>query len=99
MSPLENQAGEFLGYTFWCPGCKGHHVYYLENHHLCWKFDGSMDAPSFTPSLLMRWKAWETGEPVSKVCHLFITKGEIRYCGDCTHELAGKTVPMEPGDW
>lgn len=28
------------------------------------------------------------------VCHLFITDGTIQYCPDCTHALAGKTVPM-----
>lgn len=29
-------------------------------------------------------------------CHLFITKGEIRYCDDSTHAFAGQTVDMLP---
>lgn len=29
------------------------------------------------------------------VCHLFITDGNIKYLNDCTHNLAGETVPME----
>jgi hypothetical protein len=29
-------------------------------------------------------------------CHLFVRDGKIEFLGDCTHELAGKTVPMEP---
>jgi hypothetical protein len=28
-------------------------------------------------------------------CHSFITNGNIQYLNDCTHYLAGKTVPME----
>ena len=28
------------------------------------------------------------------VCHLFITDGKIIYCGDCTHEYAGKTIDL-----
>lgn len=28
------------------------------------------------------------------VCHSFVTDGEIRFLGDCTHALAGKTVPL-----
>lgn len=29
------------------------------------------------------------------ICHSFITDGQIQYLSDCTHSLAGKTVPME----
>ena len=29
-------------------------------------------------------------------CHSFVTNGEIRFIGDCTHELAGKTVNLKP---
>lgn len=28
------------------------------------------------------------------VCHSFIREGNIEFLSDCTHELAGKTVPM-----
>ena len=28
-------------------------------------------------------------------CHLNLTSGTITFHGDCTHEFAGKTVPME----
>jgi len=30
------------------------------------------------------------------VCHSFVTDGNIQFLGDCTHELAGQTVPLEP---
>lgn len=29
------------------------------------------------------------------VCHTFITDGRIQYLSDCTHKMAGQTVPME----
>ena len=29
-------------------------------------------------------------------CHSFVADGKIRFLSDCTHELAGKTVPLEP---
>jgi hypothetical protein len=29
-------------------------------------------------------------------CHIFVRDGKIQFLNDCTHELAGKTVPMEP---
>lgn len=28
-------------------------------------------------------------------CHTFVTDGVIQFLGDCTHALAGRTVPME----
>lgn len=32
------------------------------------------------------------------VCHSFVTDGHISFLGDCTHELAGKVVPLpDPG--
>lgn len=28
------------------------------------------------------------------VCHSFVRDGQIQFLGDCTHELAGQTVPL-----
>jgi hypothetical protein len=28
------------------------------------------------------------------VCHSFVSEGQIHYLGDCTHALAGQTVPL-----
>lgn len=40
----------------------------------------------------------EAGEDPSifkcQTCHSFIRDGYIQFLGDCTHELAGQTVPM-----
>ncbi len=29
-----------------------------------------------------------------EVCHSFVTDGQIQFLGDCTHKLAGQTVPL-----
>lgn len=31
------------------------------------------------------------------ICHSFVTNGMIQFLGDCTHALAGQTVPLP--DW
>lgn len=28
------------------------------------------------------------------ICHYFLHDGELRYCGDSTHHLAGKNIPL-----
>lgn len=79
--------GGFYRWLFWCPGCKEIHTY-----DASWAFNGDMQRPTFTPSLL------HPSKPIR--CHLFITNGEIQFCTDCGHELAGKTVPLpDLPDW
>jgi len=37
----------------------------------------------------------EDGNPACcGVCHSFVTDGQIQFLGDCTHALAGQTVPL-----
>lgn len=31
-----------------------------------------------------------------RVCHSFVRAGQIQFLGDCTHALAGQTVPLPP---
>ena len=75
-----------------------------------WGFNGDYERPTFTPSVLMRRTDYEpavTAEnidewrrapwpqsPVERVCHSFVTDGQIQFLGDCTHALAGQTVPL-----
>ena len=74
------------GHMFYCPGCKYYHMYDSR-----WEFNGNLDSPTFTPSLLINstWKDRPT------VCHIYITDGKIQYLGDCTHDLKGQTIDME----
>lgn len=97
-------------YAFYCPGCRHEHVYYINiDSRPHWQFNGDLESPSFTPSLLNRWGKyadpnWQEPDDVapdepgswSGVCHLFVTNGVIDYCGDCTHDHNGRqAVPMK----
>lgn len=75
---------EYRGYMFNCPGCKEIHV-----PNQTWGFNGDLDKPTFTPSILVT----HPGKP-SPRCHSFVTDGKIQFLNDCTHELAGKTVEL-----
>lgn len=57
-----------------------------------WSFNGSLDKPTFAPSILVTRK--EGAGRAQKVCHSFIREGRIEYLSDCTHALAGQTVDL-----
>ena len=106
------------GYVHWCPACNEAH--YIAVHKplangASWTFDGNVDAPTFNPSVRVEIPehSYADGEggrryhPLER-CHYFIRSGHIEFCGDCTHALAGKTVPLPewplredrpPADW
>ena len=63
-----------------------------------WNFNGDMEKPTFTPSLLVT--GYLNAENPDGVCHSFITDGKIQYLSDCTHKLAGQTIELpEYGDY
>lgn len=82
------------GHAAYCPGCNEYHIFDKR-----WTFDGNYDAPTFTPSLLVRCHGDD--ETAEEVCHSFLTAGNWQFLGDCTHHLAGQTIAMkdEPEDW
>lgn len=73
-------------YFHWCPACK-------EMHPLPdkWHFDGDVNAPSFTPSFR---HTISRGEDPDRICHYFLTAGQLKFCGDCTHEMANQVVAL-----
>jgi hypothetical protein len=76
-------------YVFHCPGCGyGHPFEVCANG---WTWNGSLDKPTFRPSLLCNFTSPETR------CHSFVTDGQIQFLSDCWHALAGKTVELP--DW
>lgn len=82
-----------------CPGCKmEHHIHTREAERVGpkWDFDGNYEAPTFSPSLLVTY-TWGP-EQKQNVCHSFIRKGFWEFLGDCTHEHAGKTIPLINAD-
>lgn len=96
------------GILFWCPGCDGaHRIQYGVGDGPRWGYNGDPEAPTFTPSILVRGKqpltseeyeAFKRGEPLPEprplVCHSFVTNGKILFLGDCTHAMAGQTVDL-----
>lgn len=69
-----------------------------------WGFDGNLELPTIIPSVLNTWGKFadpnweEPNEPSilegyswSGKCHIFVTRGQIQWLGDCTHKLAGQT--------
>ena len=81
-------------FALYCPGCKHRHVIYTEGSEskLKWGWNGSMDKPTFTPSLLVYGPHGDP--PVETRCHSFIRDGSWHYLADCTHELAGQVAQM-----
>ncbi|WP_336152118.1 DUF6527 family protein [Acinetobacter sp. 99] len=75
-------------YFIECPGCKYLHPLHVgEQHKVRWEFDGNLERPTFSPSLLVN------GGHANQ-CHSFIRDGQIQFLSDCHHELAGKTVDL-----
>lgn len=94
-----------LNWTFFCPGCKCHHGISTKAPAPTWSWNGDVEKPTFSPSLLV--KMGPKADPVThlapkgaprQVCHSFIREGRIEFLSDCTHELAGQTVEMEEID-
>jgi hypothetical protein len=87
------------GFHYWCPGCEGPHGVRITaaegTAQACWTYDGNEEAPTFGPSILTR-----GGANPKLVCHCYVKLGQIQFLSDCTHALAGQTVPMEEGpEW
>lgn len=98
---------------FWCPGCECMHAVsdrwtFNENH------DAPTFSPSIlvhwvkiTEKGEQQYRDWcAAGFPklggsldhIDMVCHSFVRDGQIIFLPDCTHALAGKTVPLEVFD-
>lgn len=78
-----------------CPGCEGSHGVPVRGPK-AWGWNESLDAPTLTPSVLV-YSHPRYEEPDQPRCHTFIRDGQIQFLDDCTHKLAGQTVPMP--DW
>lgn len=85
--------------SFRCPGCDRPHIVEIEGPH-AWQFNGDMARPTISPSYLLTKPAYPDAKPpiAAVVCHSFINDGQIQFLSDCTHALAGQTVPLPPVD-
>lgn len=90
--PLQSKGAPY-GYAFTCPGCGEIHA--IPTHGpKAWGFNGDLERPTFTPSILASCTWGEKQE--RRVCHSFVRDGQIQFLGDCTHALAGQTVALAP---
>ncbi|ANZ49188.1 putative ammonia monooxygenase [Erwinia phage Machina] len=102
--------------SFLCPGCGVRHTASVSSSGgPQWSWNGDVDRPTLTPSVLVRsghyvpghdksgcWCTYYADHPDEDpedsfkcgVCHSFVTDGNIQFLNDCTHALAGKTVPL-----
>jgi hypothetical protein len=98
---------------WWCDGCNTRHAFRFEGPAGCgpvWKFNGNVEQPTFSPSLLYRQttatppvtsenleqfklRPWPQKDVVA-ICHTFVVDGIVQYLPDCTHKLAGLSVPL-----
>lgn len=94
--------------AFFCPGCKEIHQVrvqgLVEGPGPIWSFNGNPDKPTFSPSILVTWNEPsdvpeefdDTTKDKKHICHSYVINGEIRFLNDCTHNLAGQHVKLEP---
>jgi hypothetical protein len=82
------------GLSYWCQGCEDMHAIKIgRGEGPRWGFNGNVDRPTFTPSVLVRYSDPD-GELPDEVCHTFVTDGQVQFLADCTHQLAGQTLPF-----
>lgn len=99
---LRSQDGDRV--AFMCPGCQLSHWIRIAGPN-AWTWDGNVEAPTFAPSIEREWFHWvppatqQNPNPgpqmqVTDICHSFVRAGKIQFFNDCTHALAGQTVPL-----
>lgn len=78
------------GHIHWCPGCQ-------ERHFIpdSWTFNGDIEKPTFTPSVNISANYGPLAKkPGPYCCHYNLTAGVLQYHGDCSHAMAGTSVPL-----
>lgn len=94
--------------VFHCPGCGCDHGPRVSGSRPgpLWTWNGDRARPTLAPSIRVRGTvtltpdevarvmAGEKVEPRELLCHSFVRDGQIAFLSDCTHALAGQTVPL-----
>lgn len=95
MGNVIKQNDELL--QFICPGCnRTHAVQTGSDFGPNWSWNGSLEKPTFSPSVLVTYSGPDAGRDGAPpaVCHSFVNDGRIQFLSDCTHSLAGQTVGL-----
>jgi hypothetical protein len=85
---LHDTTGARAGVLVQCPGCGCGHLFRVEPAKDPWAWNGSLEKPTFSPSMLVN-----KDFPESR-CHSFVTDGRIQFLDDCAHALRGQTVDL-----
>lgn len=93
LKTVRRDDGSTHGYRFDCPGCHEPHVVQTSGDH-AWGFNGDVDKPTFSPSVLIQWRDHDGVAVAEHRCHFFIRDGRIEFCSDSGHELAGQIVDL-----
>lgn len=96
---FHDQTGSLL--TFECPGCGYQHGLHIGCKNALgaeWTWNGDYIRPTISPSILQKLGPYVSGVRAGQidVCHSFVRDGQIEFLSDCTHSLAGRTVPLQP---
>jgi hypothetical protein len=59
-----------------------------------WDWNGSADAPTLTPSVLIYGHDSTPPFKPQPRCHSFVREGRMEYCADSEHALAGQNVDI-----
>jgi hypothetical protein len=83
----------------WCPACQALHMIAVAPSPVSWSFNEDLEKPTFSPSIRCFTTYSEGNELLPNgetrtLCHYFLTEGEISYCSDSPHALAGQKVPL-----
>lgn len=70
------------GHVILCPACGTLHLF--DERFI---YNGNDQSPTFAPTLLLK-------NINQHICHIKVTDGKIGFSLTCTHELRGKTVPL-----
>lgn len=91
--------GVDVAVLIFCPGCEAVHSLTIKRSSPCWEFNGDLESPTFSPSLLVYETKGPDGNIYSPRCHSFIREGRIQFLTDCGHSLAGETVDLPEFRW
>lgn len=97
--------GSVVRLFLWCPACDDSHPVNIKGEPT-WEWDGNLDAPTISPSIKVTGKQWSEGDAFYRpghfnvprggqtICHSYVRAGRWKFLGDCTHGMAGQTVPL-----
>jgi Family of unknown function (DUF6527) len=103
---INDHGDRYQAIVLWCPGCEytdeedgkkygGLHMLPVTGtgqKRPVWGWNGDLEKVTLNPSILTHYGT--DGEQFT--CHSFLRDGQWQFLGDCTHALAGQTVPMLP---